>query len=422
MKRKIIGIAVALAFVALPVAVKLSNAGAVRPAQLGKVELKQIQPSILATGNLVFRQEVQLTSEVIGRVSEVLVKEGDRVTRGQVLLRLDPTLYRSEVQQHEATRRSAQIEVERAQLNVINQQRNLDRAKQLAQAKFIDASRLDDASHQMKLAQIQARVNEETLQQAQATVSLVRERLAKTEVRAPIDGTATAVQIKIGETAVASVTGMPGSSLMTIADVGSIMAEVNVDEADVAGVHAGQRARVFPSAFPERPLDGTVETVSLAPKVGAQGRSYIVKLRLDDSALALRTGMTCRVEIVTGGGPPRPGVPLQAILAEQGERDKGSTRDRSAPTNFVLAVIDGKIRKQPVELGLADDNNREVLAGLPVGAAIAVGPARTLRELREGDRVASPEAASGSAPASAPAVAARPAQHAARANPRANLP
>ena len=422
MKRKIICIAVALAFVALPVAVKLSNAGAVRPAQLGKVELKQIQPSILATGNLVFRQEVQLTSEVIGRVSEVLVKEGDRVTRGQVLLRLDPTLYRSEVQQHEATRRSAQIEVERAQLNVINQQRNLDRAKQLAQAKFIDASRLDDASHQMKLAQIQARVNEETLQQAQATVSLVRERLAKTEVRAPIDGTATAVQIKIGETAVASVTGMPGSSLMTIADVGSIMAEVNVDEADVAGVHAGQRARVFPSAFPERPLDGTVETVSLAPKVGAQGRSYIVKLRLDDSALALRTGMTCRVEIVTGGGTPRPVVPLQAILAEQGERDKGSTRDRSASANFVLAVIDGKIRKQPVELGLADDNNREVLAGLPVGAAIAVGPARTLRELREGDRVASPEAASGSAPASAPAVAARPAQHAARANPRANLP
>lgn len=422
MKRKIICIAVALAFVALPVAVKLSNAGAVRPAQLGKVELKQIQPSILATGNLVFRQEVQLTSEVIGRVSEVLVKEGDRVTRGQVLLRLDPTLYRSEVQQHEATRRSAQIEVERAQLNVINQQRNLDRAKQLAQAKFIDASRLDDASHQMKLAQIQARVNEETLQQAQATVSLVRERLAKTEVRAPIDGTATAVQIKIGETAVASVTGMPGSSLMTIADVGSIMAEVNVDEADVAGVHAGQRARVFPSAFPERPLDGTVETVSLAPKVGAQGRSYIVKLRLDDSALALRTGMTCRVEIVTGGGTPRPVVSLQAILAEQGERDKGSTRDRGAPANFVLAVIDGKIRKQPVELGLADDNNREVLAGLPVGAAIAVGPARTLRELREGDRVASPEAASGSAPASAPAVAARPAQHAARANPRANLP
>lgn len=418
MKRKIIGIAVALAFVALPVAVKLSNAGAVRPAQLGKVELKQIQPSILATGNLVFRQEVQLTSEVIGRVSEVLVKEGDRVTRGQVLLRLDPTLYRSEVQQHEATRRSAQIEVERAQLNVINQQRNLDRARQLAQAKFIDASRLDDASHQMKLAQIQARVNEEALQQAQATVSLVRERLAKTEVRAPIDGTATAVQIKIGETAVASVTGMPGSSLMTIADVGSIMAEVNVDEADVAGVHAGQRARVFPSAFPERPLDGTVETVSLAPKVGAQGRSYIVKLRLDDSALALRTGMTCRVEIVTGGGTPRPVVPLQAILAEQGERDKGSVRDRGAPANFVLAVIDGKIRKQPVELGLADDNNREVLAGLPVGAAIAVGPARTLRELREGDRVASPEPSS----ADAPAVAARPAQHAARANPRANLP
>lgn len=397
MKRKIIALAAVLTFVAVPVALKLSNARAARPAELGMVELKRIQPSILATGTLVFRQEVQLTSEVIGKVAQVLVKEGDRVREGQVLLRLDPTLYQAEVLQQEATLRSSQIEVERAQLNAANQQRNLDRSQRLAQAKFIDVSRLDDATHQMELARIQARMSQEALQQAQATLALARERLAKTQVKAPIGGTATAVQIKTGETAVASVTGMPGSSLLTIADVASMMAEVNVDEADVAGVASGQQAHVFPSAFPERPLGATVESVSLAPKVGAQGRSYIVKLRLDQTKMALRTGMTCRVEIVTGNGTPRPVIPLQAILSgQEGGQGQDKERDRNAgagkpASSFVLAVENGMVRRLQVELGLSDDHNREVLSGLPVGTRIAIGPARTLRELRDGDRVTADE-------------------------------
>ncbi|NML62454.1 biotin/lipoyl-binding protein [Massilia sp. RP-1-19] len=91
MKRKIIAAAVVLAFIGVPVAVKLSKNKTVKEAELAKVELRQIQPTILASGNLVFRQEVQLSSEVIGKVSEVLVKEGDKIERGQVLLRLDPT-------------------------------------------------------------------------------------------------------------------------------------------------------------------------------------------------------------------------------------------------------------------------------------------------------------------------------------------
>ena len=102
-------------------------------------------------------------------------------------------------------------------------------------------------------------------------LSLSKERLAKTEVRAPISGTATAVQIKVGETAIASATGMAGSSLMTIADVSGIMAEVSVDEADIAGVAAGQAARVYPSAYADKPVNGKVESVSLTPKVSTAG-------------------------------------------------------------------------------------------------------------------------------------------------------
>jgi HlyD family secretion protein len=335
---------------------------------------------------------VQLSAEVIGKVSGVLVREGDKVTRGQILLRLDPTVYQAEVAQQEANRRNAAIAIERAQINLANQQRNLDRTGQLYKAKYIDISKYDDAVHQVDLAKVELRASRESLEQASALLSQSREHLAKTEVRAPIDGTVTAVPIKIGETAVASATGIAGSSLMTIADVGSIMAEVNVDEADIARVAAGQQAKVYPAAFPDQPVAGRVESVAMAPRAAmpgaSQGRSYVVKLRLDDPKVALRSGMTCRVEIVVGSGAARPAVPIQAVMNEE----VPGAKDRMKNVSYVFVVQDGRVKKATVELGLSDDANQEVTKGLSIGQTIAVGPARLLRELHEGELVTAKKA------------------------------
>lgn len=392
MKKKLIVGALLVAFFAVPVALKLNARSAGREAEVTTVQNLQIHPSILATGNLVFRQEVQLSAEVIGKVAAVLVKEGDQVKRGQILLKLDPTVYVAEVAQQEASRRNAAIAIERAQINLANQQRGLDRTGQLYKAKYIDISKYDDAVHQVDLAKVELRASRETLEQASALLSQSREHLAKTEVRAPIDGTVTAVPIKIGETAVASATGIAGSSLMTIADVGSIMAEVNVDEADIARVSVGQQAKVFPAAFPDQPVTGRVESVAMAPKTAglgqaSQGRSYVVKLRLEDPKIALRSGMTCRVEIVVGSSAAKPAVPIQAILSEEiaatGTKDKDAVKN----TSYVYVVADGKAKKTTVELGLSDDANQEVTRGLAVGQTIVVGPARQLRELHDGDPI-----------------------------------
>lgn len=393
MARKLIIGAVVAAFLIVPVAVKFGGGKPKHEAELAKVSKQEIRPSILATGNLVFRQEVQLSAEVIGKVAAVLVKEGDRVERGQTLLRLDPTVYVAEVKQQEASRRNAAIAIERAQINLDTQQRNLERTQRLYKDKFIDISKYDDAVHQVDLAKVELRASRETLEQASAMLSQAKEHLAKTEVRAPIDGTVTAVPIKIGETAVASATGIAGSSLMTIADVGSIMAEVNVDEADIARVAKAQQAKVFPAAYPNQPVTGTVESVAMAPKgptpgaAASQGKSYVVKLHLDDSKLALRSGMTCRVEIVVGSTAARPAVPLQAVLSEE-----SGSKEHSKNVNYVFTVVDGKAKKQLVELGLSDDANQEIIKGLAAGDMIAVGPARLLRELRDGDLVVAKKA------------------------------
>ncbi|WP_342119389.1 efflux RND transporter periplasmic adaptor subunit [Pseudoduganella sp. OTU4001] len=383
MKRKLIAAAVVAALIGVPVAVKFTKSPNKVEAELAKVENKAIRPAVLASGNLVFRQEVQLSPEVIGKVSEVLVKEGDKIEKGQVVLRLDPSTYKADVAQQEAAVRNTAVSVERAQIDLDNQQRKLERARQLAADNFIDVSRLDEAKLAVDLAVVALRSARESRQQATAMLSLAQERLAKTEVKAPISGTATAVPIKAGETAVASATSIAGSSLMTIADLGSMIAEVNVDEGDIAKVVPGLTAKIFPSAYPERPLTGSVESVSLAPKAQGlgqanQGRSYVVKVKLAEHQLALRAGMTCRAEIVTGDGAPRPVVPLQAVQLTETSEGKGKR------TNYVYAIVDGVAKKRTVELGISDDSNQEIIKGLALGETVAVGPARTLRELREG--------------------------------------
>lgn len=386
MKRKLIALAVVAAMIGVPVAIKFNGSKNKVEAELAKVEKRAIHPAVLASGNLVFRQEVQLSPEVIGKVAEVLVKEGDRIEQGQVVLRLDPSTYKADLAQQEAAVRNAAVNIERAQIDLDNQQRKLERARQLATAKFIDVSRLDEAKLQADLAVVALRGAREGQQQAAAMLAQARERLAKTEVRAPIAGTATSVAIKVGETAVASATGIAGSSLMTIADLGSMIAEVNVDEGDIANVAPGLKAKIFPSAFADRPLTGSVESVSLAPRAqvpgqAAQGRSYVVKVRLPAHQLALRAGMTCRAEIVTGDGGLRPVVPLQAVQQTEAPQGKGKR------SNYVFAIVDGVARKRTVELGLSDDSNQEITKGLALGETVAVGPVRTLRDLREGAAV-----------------------------------
>lgn len=384
MQSKLIGLLAVAAMVGLPLALKF---GASKPApqiESATVLRKEIRPSILASGNFVFRREVQLSSEVIGRVSAMLVKEGDRIEQGQVLLRLDPSSYRAEVAQQEANARSAEVAIERAQINLANQRRNLERDRRLVEARFIGASKFDETTHQVELAQVDLRVSREGLQQARALLAQARERLGKTEVRAPIGGTVTAVQIKLGETAVPSTTGIAGSSLMTIADMASMMAEVNVDEADIVRVAGGQDARVFAAGDADRPIAAKVDEVSMIPKPGAQaqGRSYVVKLRLGESSPGVRAGMTCRVEIVAVGGGEKPVLPIQAIQVQE-----GVAAHAPAGRERVFVVADGIVRERVVKVGVADDANQEILDGLAVGETVVTGPARILRDLRDGDRV-----------------------------------
>ncbi len=375
--------ALVLAVVAVPLLNNYLRGGNAVEVEIQALAPRSIQASVLASGQLVHEEEVKLTTEVIGRVTGIYVEEGDRVTGGQLLLQIDDETYRAEVEQNEATVRMQDIAIQRQQLRVDNLRTQWERDQALHDSNLIDDRSFDLSTNELSLAEVDLRSSRESLSQAQARLEQAEDRLSKTRVVAPIDGTVTALDIEVGETAISSTTNIAGSNLMTIANPDSIHAEVNVDEADIANVAVGQEAEIIAIAYPDQPIRGVIDSIALSARVaeGTQGLSFAVKIRLDKAdRFELRPGMSCRVEIYTEVRDGLLAVPIQAILVDE-ELSENRT------TYHVFEYDDGEAREVAVQVGLSDDSYQAVTGGLDQGDQIIVGPDRVLRSLGDGDNV-----------------------------------
>lgn len=381
--------AIALVLV-VPVSVKLARGTQVKDVETEKVVLRAPSPSILASGTLVYESQVTLVPEIIARVNEVLVKEGDAVRKGQLLIRLEDESPRAETLQLQASLRQSELQVERQRVNLEALTVRARRYAELRSHDLVEPTKYDEMQAQVDLAAVELRTGRETVKQAQAQLRQAQDRLAKTEIHAPIDGKVTLVSIKPGETAVPAAVSIAGSTLMTIADTRSTFAEINVDETDVARLSKGQGVRIVPAAFPDRAFRGRVEQVAMAPKQNpGQSRSYPVRVKLENEGLPFHPGMSCRAEIaVSESGEARnPGVPVQAVHYESSEGRDDKTRA------FVFVMDNRRAVRRPVEIGLADDTFIEVTRGLKTGETVITGPAKTLRFLSDGEAVRSQDRA-----------------------------
>ncbi|MBX9798045.1 MAG: efflux RND transporter periplasmic adaptor subunit, partial [Burkholderiaceae bacterium] len=389
--RKILAVVAIVSAVALPVGVKAIWGEEHKLVEVAPVALQPIHSTVLASGSLVYGNQVQLTSELIGKVDAVLVKEGQHVQAGQILLRLDDHSVQAEVAQQQSAVRIQRIGIDNQQLVVANQERQYQRKRELHAHRMIADAQLDDARFALELAQIQLRNSQEALRQSEALLRQTLERSGKTVIRAPISGTVTAVDIRGGETAVPNQIGVNGSSLLTIANTDSIKAEINVDEADVASVREGQLVTIYTSAYPNQPLHGEVKAVAMSPKRNdkaafpsgaAPPMSYPVTITVRPvGEVLLRPGMSCRVEIETDNTMRRLAVPLHAVITDS---KSGADAERASH----VFVLSGQFAvKRNVQTGRSDDEHLEVVAGLQAGERLVVGPYRTLHQLREGERV-----------------------------------
>lgn len=369
------------AVVALPVMNRVFFGADARDVTVAELSTRVISPSILASGFLAHEQEVKLSSEVIGRVSELFVEEGDRVRTGDIVLRVDDRNLLASFEQTEAAVRLNEIDIERQQVRIRNLQTQWERTRSLHSRGMVGDDEFDTVTNQLDLARIDLKSAQERLLQSRAQLDQVNDQLSKTQILAPISGVVTSLDIKVGETAIASSTNIPGSSLMTIANPDSIYTEVLVDEADVATIAVGQRAEIVAIAYPDQAMEGIVRFIANTAKVapGRQGLSFTVKIDITDSrGVVLRPGMSCRAEIFTRQDEEVPAVPIRALLFEE---------DRSAMrTDYYVFVNDnGVARKTRVEVGISDDEYQEIVSGVAIGQQIVTGPDSVLRHLLDGD-------------------------------------
>ena len=382
-KKLILIVLIAGTVIALPFinrAVFGTNAKEVNVSTLSR---RIISPSILASGFLAHEEEVMLSSEVIGKVAGLFVEEGDVVHRGELVLQVDDINFIAALEQSEAAVRINSIDIERQEVRIANLSRQFERSKSLHEQKMIGDDEFENIKNQLDLTHIDLKSSRERLAQSEAQLDQMNDQLSKTKIVSPIDGVIASLDIKVGETAIASSTNIPGSSLMTIANPASIYAEVLVDEADVATVKVGQRVEIVAIAYPDQPMQGIVRYIANTAKIapGRQGLSFTVKIDITDvGEVVLHPGMSSRAEIFTRQDQEVVAVPIQAIIFEE---DRSELRSEY----FIFVNDNGFARKTKVEVGLSDDEYQELISEIDGNIEVIVGPDQELRHLLEGDRI-----------------------------------
>ena len=347
------------------------------------ISQRLISPSILASGFLAHEEEVMLSSEVIGKVADLMIEEGDSVRAGDLVLQVDDESFLAGLEQSEAAVRINTIDIERQEVRIKNLERQAARSKSLFEQSLVGEQEYESLMNQLDLARIDFLSSKEGLAQSEAALDQVLDQLSKTQIISPIDGVVTSLDIKVGETAIASSTNIPGSSLMTIANPASIYTEVLVDEADIANIELGQNAEIVAIAYPDQPMQGVVRFIANTAKVaqGRTGLSFVVKIDITDPGnVVLRPGMSCRAEIFTQQEQNVAAIPIEAIIFEE---DRSELRSEY----FIFVNDDGIARKTKIEVGLSDDEYQELTSSIDDNVEIVIGPNRELRNLIDGDRL-----------------------------------
>ncbi|MGA9854058.1 MAG: efflux RND transporter periplasmic adaptor subunit [Gammaproteobacteria bacterium] len=393
-KRKLwITLAIVAGIILLVLISRLAASGDAQKVTAAKVEARTINSSILASGQLIYINPVELKPEVIGKISEIPVLEGQMVKAGQVVLRLDPQLYAATVDQAQAGVQQAQIAIQSQKLSISNLQLQYDRQTALFKQHLVDANTFDQLGNQLDIAKVQLDSLKESLAIAQAQLSQAQQNLSKTVIRSPINGMVTSLPVKVGETVITG-TNIPGSTLMEIADPSEVQADVQVDEADIANLKLNEDANINAVSYPNDTFHGKVQFIAASvtdnsattsTQTAQQGVTFEVKIGLTDKKLPrVRPGMSCRAEIFTQSTPNAIAVPLQAVLYENNPNSKSLEPTSGA---YVYVIRDGKARKVDVTTGVSSDTYQEIVSGLKADETVITGPYTTLHALSDGASV-----------------------------------
>jgi len=410
--------------------------------QTGKVYKQDISSVVTASGQIKPKTIVNVGANAMGRIVRLFVREGDKVKKNQVLAQLENVQSAADVAMTRATVSSSQTDAVAAEAAFNTAQAQLksstadlgrakldyDRAENLYKDKLISKADYDtkkaayevaDAVHAQDVARVaQAKAQVESAEgrvgQAKAQLTRVNDVLSKTTYTAPFDGTVTNLPVHEGETVVMGIQNSPGSTLMTVADMSIITAEVQVDETDIVNVKLDQPAEVTIDAIPNQTFKGTVTEIGDNAIIRSTGvstsqstagtqeaKDFKVVVTLTNPPANLRPGLSATAKITTGTAKDAVAIPIQALTMRDkndldAQKKPNKPADKTAPaaapvkkenTDIQGVFVVTKSKKaefHEVVTGLTGSTEIQVKSGLQPGDEIITGSYKVLKTLRNG--------------------------------------
>ncbi len=439
--------------------------------QAAKVQRKALLTSkVSASGQIRAKKSIDLQSEVQGIITELPVHEGDSVKKGQVLLHIDPKqtnadlevanaqyeqasaqaraqefeISNSEVQlmREEASLKSAQAQLQRDQDNLQRVQSNFKRQQQLHEDGLISHDDYEEAQNKLKSAKAALTMQQSSVSQAEEQLRVARNNIAKmknqltssqasakssaanlakqkdqsgkSRIVSPLDGVITQLKKETGERAVPGMMTSPEATIMTIADLSVIQAELKVDETDVVNLSLGDITEVKVDAIPDTVFEGEVTEIGNSPinasTTSQEAKDFKVIITLKNPSSKLRPGMSCTGDITTDTKKDVLTIPIQALTVRDVEVDKNgvyhqpdlenkskgsvaradTTKDKAQKKELegVFVINENKVaRFRAVKTGISGESEIEILDNLKENEEIISGSFQTLRTIKDGATV-----------------------------------
>ena len=396
-----------------------SIAAVVRVELVRRGELIEV---VQSPGEVQPREKVSISAKTMARIIDIPPKEGDRVAKDAVLVRLDATdleanlrssQARYAAQQASSEVAAARLEAQKSQLegtkaSLTEAELDLVRQKGLLASHDVSQSVVDtaerrvlearaayaSAQHSLKAEEVNLLVLKHNLEAADADIARAKEDLSYTTIASPLDGIVTIINAKVGEMVVTGTMNNAGTVIMEVADLSEMLVNARVDEIDVANVAVGQPVLVHIQAYPGRVFTGKVITVSLARTTdrnnlsSSDAKTFKVEILLDMQGQRAYSGLTADVEIETKRHQNVLKVPSQSVLGAptddlpQAVRDNNPNVDKTkTQTTVVYRFVDGKAVVTPVTVGPSDIGDTIIRGGLNEGDRVITGPYKVLEKL-----------------------------------------
>jgi HlyD family secretion protein len=370
-----------------------SNRDPIIPVQTEKVQRRTITQIVTATGKIQPEVQVKINAEVSGEIIELPVREGQKVKKGQLLVRIKPDAYQAQYE-------SAQANLEMANAALKKAQADYTRASELYDKKLISDSEMDIANTNYLTAKA-------SYDQAKANIKQAHDTYSKTTIYSPMSGVISQLISELGER-VSGSTFTQGTEIMTVADLSTMEARVDVGENDVVLVHKADTARIEVDAYPGRKFVGLVSQIANTAKsrgLGTQDEvtNFEVRILIDTpEGVQFRTGMSMTADIETETKANVLSVPIQCVTIRIPKKEqKGGPQEGEAqletgkkkkeedkPNEVVFVVKDGQVSTIPVKRGISNDAYVEVTANGLEGQDVVTGPFKAInRDLEAGSKV-----------------------------------